>query len=84
MDKAKGVLVQSLQKGGAGEDPACSGLSDVILAVDGKEVNASNELQVIINSKRPGDIAKLTVFRDGKTMEKDVTLKPRHDPSRLL
>ena len=50
---------------------------DVILSVDGKEVNAANELQVIINSKRPGDIAKLNVFRDGKTIEKDVTLKPK-------
>ncbi len=78
LDKAKGVLVQSLQKGGAGEDAGLQA-GDVILAVDGREVNASNELQVIINSKRPGDVAKLTVFRDGKTMEKDVTLKPRQD-----
>jgi serine protease Do len=81
LDKAKGVLVQSLQKGGAGEDAGLQA-GDVILAVDGREVNASNELQVIINSKRPGDIAKLTVFRDGKTMEKDVTLKPRQEETK--
>jgi serine protease Do len=78
LDKAKGVLVQSVQKGGGGDDAGLQA-GDVILAVDGKEVNASNELQVIINSKRPGDVAKLTIFRDGKTMEKDVTLKPRQD-----
>ncbi len=76
LDKAKGVLVQSVQKGGGGDEAGLQA-GDVILSVDGKEVNASNELQVIINSKRPGDIAKLTVFRDGKTIEKDVTLKPR-------
>ena len=82
LDKAKGVLVQSVQKGGGGDEAGLEA-GDVILAVDGREVNASNELQVIINSKRPGDIAKLTVFRDGKTMEKDVTLKPRQDEEKL-
>ncbi|KXK42911.1 MAG: Trypsin-like serine protease [Chlorobi bacterium OLB5] len=78
LDKAKGVLVQSVQKGGGGDEAGLQA-GDVILSVDGKEVNASNELQVIINSKRPGDIARLTIFRDGKTIEKDVTLKPRAD-----
>ena len=76
LDKAKGVLVQSVQKGGGGDEAGLQA-GDVILSVDGKEVNAANELQVIINSKRPGDIAKLNVFRDGKTIEKDVTLKPK-------
>ncbi|MCI0448590.1 MAG: Do family serine endopeptidase [Chlorobi bacterium] len=78
LDKAKGVLVQSVQKGGGGDEAGLQA-GDVILAVDGREVNASNELQVIINSKRPGEVVKLTVFRDGKTIEKDVTLKPRQD-----
>ncbi len=80
LDKAKGVLVQSVQKGGGGDEAGLQA-GDVILSVDGREVNASNELQVIINSKRPGDVAKLTIFRDGKTMEKDVTLKPRQEDS---
>lgn len=78
LDKAKGVLVQSVQKGGGGDEAGLVA-GDVILSVDGREVNASNELQVIINSKRPGEVARLTIFRDGKTMEKDVTLKPRQD-----
>ncbi|MCX7878468.1 MAG: PDZ domain-containing protein, partial [Ignavibacteria bacterium] len=78
---ARGVLVQSVQKGGGGDDAGLKA-GDVILAVDGKEVNASNELQVIINSKRPGDVVKLTIFRDGKTMEKEVTLKPRQDENK--
>jgi serine protease Do len=81
LDKAKGVLVQSVQKGGGGDEAGLQA-GDVILTVDGREVNASNELQVIINSKRPGDVAKLTIFRDGKTLEKDVTLKPRLDDDR--
>jgi serine protease Do len=78
LDKAKGVLVQNVTKGGGGEEAGLQG-GDVILSVDGKEVNASNELQVYINSKHPGDVVKVTLFRDGKTLDKEVTLKPRND-----
>lgn len=76
LDKAKGVLIQSVQKDGAGEDAGLKA-GDVIFYVDGKEVNASNELQSIIASKHPGDIVKLTIFRDGKSFEQEVTLKAR-------
>ncbi len=78
LDAAKGVLVQEVNKNGAGDDAGIE-VGDVILAVDGKEVNAANELQAIIGSKRPGDVVKLTVFRDGKTFDREVTLKPRAD-----
>jgi serine protease Do len=78
LDKAEGVIVQSVEKGGAGEDAGIK-MGDVILAVDGKNVNAANELQTIIGSKRPGDVVTLTLFRDGKTFDKKVTLKPRSE-----
>lgn len=78
LDRSKGVLVQSVQKGGAGEDAGLKD-GDVILSVEGKEVNAPNELQVIIGSHHPGEVVKLVVFRDGKTMDKEVTLKPKND-----
>lgn len=80
LDHAKGVLVQEVTKGGAGEDAGIKA-GDVILSVDGKEVNAANELQAMIGSKHPGDVVKLSVFRDGKTFEQEVTLKPRADES---
>jgi serine protease Do len=78
LDKSKGVLIQSVQKGGAGEDAGLKD-GDVILSVEGKEVNAPNELQVIIGSHHPGETVKLVVFRDGKTIDKEVTLKPKSD-----
>lgn len=78
LDHAKGVLVQEVTKGGAGEDAGIKS-GDVILSVDGKEVNAANQLQTIIGSKHPGDVVKLSIFRDGKTFEQEVTLKARAD-----
>jgi len=78
LDKAKGVLIQNVIKGGAGEDAGLK-TGDVIFTVDGKEVNAANELQTIIGSKRPGETASLKVFRDGKTIDVQVKLKPKTD-----
>ncbi len=78
LDKAKGVLVQSLVKGGAGE---AAGLrdGDVILSIDSKEVNEPNGLQSYIATKHAGDVVALKVFRDGRTLEKKVTLRQRDD-----
>ncbi|HZY11036.1 MAG TPA: Do family serine endopeptidase [Bacteroidota bacterium] len=78
MKEAKGVLVQSLVEGGAGE---IAGLKDgdVILTVDGKDMNAPNQLQSYIARKHPGDEVVLKVFRDGKTIEKKVALRSRKE-----
>jgi len=78
LDKAKGVLVQNVIKGGAGEEAGVK-TGDVILSVDGKEVNAANQLQTIIGSHKPGESVSLSIFRDGKTISVPVKLKPRDD-----
>jgi serine protease Do len=78
LDKARGVLVQSVVKGGAGESAGVK-QGDIILSIDGRDVNASNELQSIIATKHAGDNVTLKIFRDGKTLEKKVTLKERED-----
>jgi serine protease Do len=80
LSKAQGVLVQSLVKGGAGEAAGVKE-SDVILSIDGKETNAANELQSYVASKHPGDVVTLKIFRDGKTIEKKVTLRARDTES---
>lgn len=78
LDKAQGVLVQDVLKGGAGADAGLK-VGDVILTVDGKNVNAANELQSIIGQKHPGETASLKIFRDGKSMDLTVTLKAKDD-----
>lgn len=78
LDKVAGVVVQSLIKGGAAEK---SGLQeeDVILEVDGMAVNTSNELQSLIVQRRAGETVQLKIWRDGKIINKPVTLKPRDE-----
>jgi serine protease Do len=78
MEKAEGVLVQTLvDDGAAGAAGVREG--DVILSVDAKAVNAPNELQTYIARKHPGDDVTLKIFREGKLMEKRVTLRSRKE-----
>lgn len=78
LKEPKGVLVQELVKGGAAEKADVKE-GDVILKVDGKNVDQPNELQSYIASKRAGSEVKLLIFRDGKEIERYVTLKSRDD-----
>jgi serine protease Do len=76
LKEAKGVFVDGVVKGGAGD---VAGLKDgdVILSIDGREMNAPNELQSYIATKHIGDEVALKVHRDGKTLDKKITLKAR-------
>lgn len=82
LEKAQGVLVQSLVKGGAAE---AAGLKngDVILSVDGKDVNEANELQSYIATHRIDDVVTLKIFREGKKIDKKVTLRQREENTTL-
>jgi serine protease Do len=66
LGKPAGALISSVEK----DSPAAqAGLEpgDVILSVDGKEIQSSNELPPIIANIRPGTSAKLQIWRKGKT-----------------
>lgn len=62
-----GVVISGVQRDG----PAGKVLKprDIVVAVDGKKVKTSRELQEQIYYKRPGDTVTLDVVRDGKNMK---------------
>jgi serine protease Do len=78
MKDPKGVIIQDIVKGGSAEKEDIK-QGDIIFKVDEREVNQPNELQSYIASKRAGSQVKLTLFRDGKEIERYVTLKSRED-----
>jgi len=69
----RGALVVETQPGSAGEKAGIEP-GDVIRAVDGVAIVQSSELPPLIGNKRPGTKVKLSVFRDGREREIDVTL----------
>jgi serine protease Do len=76
MDKVEGAIVQQVFKGKPGAKAGIE-IGDVILEVDGKSINSSNELQSVIVTKKVGDVVNITLWRDGKKIEKSVKLEPR-------
>jgi len=81
LDKPKGIIVQGIVEGGAASKADIKE-GDVILKVDGKEVNQPNQLQGYIASKSAGSTVKITLFRDGREIEREVTLKARDEDAK--
>ena len=65
-----GVYVYSMSEG-YNEGTLQSG--DRIVAVDGAEINSSEEIKTLVKSKEVGDVLKFTVYRKGALVEVDVT-----------
>lgn len=70
--------VDSVIKDGAADNAGLQGL-DVILAVDGEEINLDNPLHKVIRKYAPGDKITLRVWREGKEIEVNVTLMSSKD-----
>jgi serine protease Do len=78
LDKVKGVLVQGLVEDGASKSAGIE-KGDVILEIDGKPVNSPSELQSKIVFYKAGDKVEVKIWRDGKSINKTVTLKAREE-----
>ena len=50
-------------------------LGDVVTAVDGKKVESPNELFILLENYRVGDVVNISLLRDGKNFQTKVTLE---------
>lgn len=73
MDQIRGVEVTMISPDGGAEKAGIMP-EDVILSVDGVEVNESNQLQQKIAVRNPGDTVTLNIWRSGKEITKKVEL----------
>ena len=72
MDRPRGVIINQVMDGSPAQEAGLRNL-DIILAIEDKEVNQSNEVQNYIALKNPGDTVTLTILRDGR--ERDIRVK---------
>ena len=73
LDKPNGALVANVEPGSPAEK---AGLQpgDVVLGVNGQKVDSSADLPRIIGDQKPGSVVRLSVWRDRKAREVNVTL----------
>lgn len=76
LDKPRGVFITSVIENRAG-DKAGIREGDVILTVNGQEVNQPNQLQARIGKYNPGDEVELEVWRDGEMIRLTAVLEGR-------
>ncbi len=73
MRRPRGVFIDRIMPGSPA-DKAGLLVRDVILSIDGQEVNHSNQVQAIVARKNPGERVRLKLLRAGQTRELTVTL----------
>lgn len=83
LDKIEGVFVVMVQPGGGAELAGIKD-NDVILSVDGVNVNSVGELQEQISKHRPGDKVNVVVKRDNKKKPFNVTLRNKHGDTEIV
>lgn len=67
-------LFVSLVSEGSGAEKAGLLEGDLISKVDGKAVKSTSEINEIRDTKKPGDVLKFTIMRDGEILDINVTL----------
>jgi len=78
LDKPHGIMIQQvIEDGAASKEDIQDG--DIIISVDGKDMDRPNQLQSYVASKRAGDTISLNIYRDGDYIDRKITLKARDD-----
>lgn len=68
-----GALISNVVKGGPAEKAGIQP-SDVVTAIEGKEMNDSSAVVNAVGLMKPGTKAKFTVFRNGKSIDVQITI----------
>lgn len=77
MKKPRGIMIQEVLKDGSASDSDLKA-GDVILSIDGKDINEPNQLQSHVISKRVGDVVEIKVYRDGSEITRSIKLKAKN------
>jgi serine protease Do len=66
LDRPRGALVGMVEEEGPGQKAGIKP-GDVILKVDGKPIETSAQVPVVVSNTKPGEQVEIEVWRDGKT-----------------
>ena len=69
-----GVMVDSVSADTSAADAGIQ-KNDVLIAWNGEELEGASTMMAKLRSHKPGDVVKVKVWRDGKEIELDVTLR---------
>ena len=79
LKKPQGALVASVEKDGPAHKAGLEA-GDVILKLDGREIERSSDLPALVADMRPGTRARLEILRNGAPKTIDATVAEMPDP----
>jgi len=82
LPKPQGALISGVEPGSPAEKAGLKS-GDVVLGVNGKEINQLSELSGAIAATKPGNNARLQVWRDGKSRDVDVKVAELVEPQKI-
>lgn len=94
----RGVLIEQVERGSSAERGGLRGGrrqvvlantvliidGDIIVEVDGKPVEAREDLELYLNNRRPGDSVRFKILRDGREQTLEIAMIAAPDQSRRL
>ena len=83
LENIEGAYIAEVNKASAAEEGGLK-RGDVIIKVGDAAIRNTADLQEHVARYRPGDKVKLDVYRDGKTIIKEITLKSKDNTTALL
>ena len=75
LDRPRGALVNEIYPGAAADDAGFE-QGDIVLAVDGHDVNNDSGILFRLATHNTGEDARFTILRDGRELELDVPVLP--------
>ncbi len=69
----EGAYVQNVVNGSPADKAGVQN-GDIIIKIDGRRIDASNQLSSVIGKKKVGDKIKISLYRDNKTMDVEAAL----------
>ena len=83
LDKIEGVFVGGVTENGAAREAGIKE-GDIILSINGKDVNSTAELMELVGQLRPGDKAIVDVKRNSAKKQFSVILRNRHGDTKIV
>lgn len=83
IDEIRGVYVEGLAENGAAADAGIEE-GDVILSVDGADVNTTAQLLEVVGQHSPGDVVNVTVMREERIKDYRVELRNERGETAII
>jgi Do/DeqQ family serine protease len=83
LDDVRGVYIDGLVEDGGAYDAGLE-IGDVILSVNGTEINSLAQLLEVVGQHDPGDKIDVNIIRDGKYLDYDVELRSQDGSTNVI